>query len=137
MFSYCVLVRGHDFRKAFSKIGALRATTSVPFMALTASAPSGIQSDIVSSLYMSSPVVVSCDLDRPNRATCCAMVVSTSPQCKLLHTLVNNEVQRSKSFHTVVVQYYSQSVSTPGPSSDSARPARKRPLVIYDSSDED
>ena len=32
---------------------------------------------------------------------------------------------------------HSQSVSTPGPSCDSARPARKRPLVIYDSSDED
>ena len=30
------------------------------------------------------------------------------PQCKLLHTtLMNNEVQRSKSFHTAVVQYYS------------------------------
>ena len=36
------------------------------------------------------------------------MVVSTSPQCKLLHnTLMNNEVQRSKSFHTAVVLYYS------------------------------
>ena len=36
------------------------------------------------------------------------MVVSTLPQCKLLHTtLMDNEVQRSKSFHTAVVQYYS------------------------------
>ena len=58
--------RGHDFRKAFSKIGSLRAMTKVPFMALTASAPSGIQTEIISSLYMSSPVVICCDLDRLN-----------------------------------------------------------------------
>ena len=42
------------------------------------------------------------------RATGCAMVVSTSPQCKPLQTtLMTNEVQRLKSFHTAVVQYYS------------------------------
>ena len=61
----------------------------------------------MSSLFMS----VVCDSGPWHclyRATCCAMVASTSPQCKLLHTtLMNNEVQRSKSFHTAVVQYYS------------------------------
>ena len=36
------------------------------------------------------------------------MVVSTSPLCKPLQTtLMNNEVQRSISFHTAVVQYHS------------------------------
>ena len=38
----------------------------VPFMALTASAPSDVQDDIVSSLHLNDPVFFSCDLDRPN-----------------------------------------------------------------------
>lgn len=38
----------------------------VPFMALTASAPSDIQDIIVTSLHLKDPVFVSCDLDRPN-----------------------------------------------------------------------
>ena len=58
--------RGHNFRTAFSKIGALRALTSVPFMALTASAPSDVQVEITNLLHMSTPVIVSCSLDRPN-----------------------------------------------------------------------
>ena len=74
LVTYCVLLslnlkctcRGHDFRTAFSKIGALRALTSVPFMALTASAPSDVQVEITDSLHMSTPVIVSCSLDRPN-----------------------------------------------------------------------
>ena len=37
-----------------------------PFMAVTASAPPSVQSEITASLYLSSPIVVSCDLNRPN-----------------------------------------------------------------------
>ncbi len=44
----------------------MRALTDVPFMALTASAPSDIQDVIVNSLHLNDPVFVSCDLDRPN-----------------------------------------------------------------------
>ena len=35
-------------------------------MALTASASPSVEAKIISSLYLSSPVVISCDLDRPN-----------------------------------------------------------------------
>ena len=55
-----------NFRTAFDKIGGLRAVTDVPFIALTASAPSDVQDDIVSSLHLNAPVFVSCDLDQPN-----------------------------------------------------------------------
>ena len=44
----------------------MRALTDVPFMALTASAPSDIQDVIVNSLHLNNPVFVNCDLDRPN-----------------------------------------------------------------------
>ena len=42
--------------------------TDVPFMALTASAPSDIQNVIVNSLHLhvNDQVFVNCDLDRPN-----------------------------------------------------------------------
>lgn len=59
-------VRGKDFRTSFDKIGGLRALTDVPFMALTASAPSDVRDAIVSSLHLKDPVLISCDLDRPN-----------------------------------------------------------------------
>ena len=39
--------RGSDFRLSFAELGRLRALTSVPFMALTASAPPETQDFIV------------------------------------------------------------------------------------------
>ena len=62
----CICARGCDFRKAFSKLGGLRALTNAPFMALTASAPPNIESQICRSLYLHKPVVVSQPLDRYN-----------------------------------------------------------------------
>ena len=62
---YCICARC-DFRKAFSKLGGLRALTNAPFMALTASAPSHIESQICHSLHLKKPVVVSQPLDRRN-----------------------------------------------------------------------
>lgn len=47
-------------------MGGLRALTDVPFMALTASAPPEVEATIISSLQLNNPVIVHCDLDRPN-----------------------------------------------------------------------
>ena len=58
--------RGQDFRTAFSKLGALRALTNVPFMVLTATAREEMQSSIEKSLSMTEPVVISHSVDRPN-----------------------------------------------------------------------
>ena len=63
----CIIAyRGEDFRKEFRSMGGLRALTDVPFIALSASAPLIVQSDIIRSLQLLSPVVVSCDINRPN-----------------------------------------------------------------------
>ena len=61
-----ISLRGKDFRTVFSKIGGLRAVTSVPFMALTATASSTTQKLISQLLHLENPVVVSCSLNRPN-----------------------------------------------------------------------
>lgn len=58
--------RGKDFRTDFEKIGGLRALTSVPFIALTASAPPDVRATIVRSLHLNDPVYVEGSLDRPN-----------------------------------------------------------------------
>ena len=47
-------------------MGGLRALIEAPFMALTASAPPIIQSEIISSLFMITPIVVTCDINRKN-----------------------------------------------------------------------
>lgn len=66
LFHIFCLHRGPKFRTSFHKLGSLRALTSVPFMALTASAPPSVQTEIVASLYLHTPVVVKRSLDRPN-----------------------------------------------------------------------
>ena len=65
---HCSYYRGGKFRPAFEKLelGGLRAFTSAPFMALTASADSSVQEVIQSSFHLASPVIVSKSLDRPN-----------------------------------------------------------------------
>ena len=62
----CHACGGTDFRKAFGRIGGLRALTKCPFMSLTASAPPTIESSIKSSLALVSPAMVSQPLDRSN-----------------------------------------------------------------------
>jgi superfamily II DNA helicase RecQ len=62
----CCITRGKDFRTAFDRLGGIRAFIDVPFMALTASAPPEVEATIVSSLQLNNPVIVHCDLDRPN-----------------------------------------------------------------------
>lgn len=54
-------------------MGGLRALIEAPFMALTASAPPLVQSEIISSLFLSALVEVNCDLNRKN------IFISASP----------------------------------------------------------
>ena len=67
-------IRGKDFRTAFDRMGGVRALVDVPFMALTASAPPEIEATIVSSLQLNNPVIVHCDLDRPNIYFSCSPI---------------------------------------------------------------
>ena len=62
----CLSDRGQDFRKSFKMIGGLRALVSAPFMALSASAPPDVEAEVIESLDLKSPAIVSCDLNWPN-----------------------------------------------------------------------
>ena len=66
IYGHFIAGRGKDFRTDFKKIGGLRAFTTVPFIALTASAPPSIRASIVESLHLNNPVYVEGNLDRPN-----------------------------------------------------------------------
>ena len=66
MIEMLFINRGIDFRKSFKEIGGLRALIEAPFMALTASAPPSVESEIISSLHLVEPVIVSHDLNRRN-----------------------------------------------------------------------
>ena len=48
--------RGPSFRETFHSLGSVRALTGIPFMALTASAPSAFTREIVHSLCLHEPV---------------------------------------------------------------------------------
>ena len=61
-----LIYRGTAFREAFRAIGGLRALMQAPFMALTATAPPAVQSEIISSLFLHDPVLVTCDANRKN-----------------------------------------------------------------------
>ena len=58
--------RGESFRTAFKGLGGLRALTVAPFMALSASAPSGIERCVKESLELRDCVTVKVPLDWPN-----------------------------------------------------------------------
>ncbi len=66
--AHCISQWGHDFRPEYSRLGEIRERLSkapLPVMALTATATSTVQSDIVKELRMREPL---CLIDRPARA---------------------------------------------------------------------
>ena len=65
--AHCVSKWGHDFRREFMQLGNFRlAVPDVPIMALTATAVSHVQTDILTSLHLRSPFVARSSVDRPN-----------------------------------------------------------------------
>ena len=67
---HIALYRGPDFRRAFHKIGGLRALIKVPFMCLTASASPQIESEIVGSVGLINPISVKNPINRSNIYYC-------------------------------------------------------------------
>ena len=59
---------GHEFRKCFLEIGPFRRAVapSVPIIALTATATAAVRADIIKSLGLLAPAVVTGSVDRPN-----------------------------------------------------------------------
>lgn len=65
--SHCISAYGHCFRPEYRKLGCIRKQIpSVPILAVTATATEHVRNDIIHSLRMKNPQIISMGFDRPN-----------------------------------------------------------------------
>ncbi|MBX2803929.1 MAG: ATP-dependent DNA helicase [Myxococcales bacterium] len=64
--AHCISEWGHDFRKDYLTLGALKEVLGVPTMALTATATPRVMEEVRQSLSLEDPVSVWGSFDRPN-----------------------------------------------------------------------
>lgn len=90
--AHCVSQWGHDFRPSFLLIKNLRSIfINTPVMALTATANNRVQKDIIESLELKTPNIITTNFNRPNLSL---NIIKTSHKLnELVRELKNNSKQ--------------------------------------------
>ena len=65
--AHCVSQWGHDFRPAYQRLAQVRHyCPGIPVMALTATASISVRNDVIRSLELVQPLIITTSVDRPN-----------------------------------------------------------------------
>jgi len=73
--AHCISVWGHDFRPEYLKITTFRDKyPEIPIMAVTATATKHVINEIITSLNMKNPTIITANFDRPNLFLRCESV---------------------------------------------------------------
>lgn len=91
--AHCISQWGHDFRPAYLKISKLKEFfTKIPFIALTASATSRVQEDILMQLQLIKPALFTASFARKNLAY---MIYETEDKLHLMEQILKKNHQPS------------------------------------------
>ena len=97
--AHCISQWGHDFRPDYRRIGALRQSLGNPTtIALTATASTDVQRDIVEQLHFVDPHTHILGFDRKNLLYGAMICRTKNEKYEFILNFIRNRIQRSKSF---------------------------------------
>lgn len=97
--AHCISQWGHDFRPDYRRIGALRQSLGNPTtIALTATASTNVQKDIVEQLHFDDPHTHILGFDRQNLLFSAIVCKTKKEKFDYILNFIRNQIQRSEDF---------------------------------------
>jgi superfamily II DNA helicase RecQ len=100
--AHCVSEWGHDFRPDFRRLSEIRAIigTTVPLVALTASATKVVQNDIIHNLALRQPYIATAPLNRKNLKYCVLQRTNVNDLLRLIHEYRKEQLEHHRITHS-------------------------------------